>query len=209
MRILITAGPTREYIDPVRFISNASTGKMGYGCAIAAARRGHEVILISGPVALARPRGVKFISVVGSGQMSRAVNQYYPNCDCVIMTAAVCDYRPMRYRPCKIVKSKRDMVVKLRSTDDILAGLGSNKGDKILIGFAVQDRSARQSARCKMKAKNLDAIILNGPAAFGADKSDVQILKRGGKWQVFDNISKTQLATIIVALAQELADGGV
>jgi len=204
MRFLITAGPTREYIDPVRFISNGSTGKMGFACAEAAVRGGHKVTLVSGPVALTVPKEVKRIDVVSCREMAGTVFQHFDRCDCVIMTAAVCDYQPSHRVPFKISKGKGPLSLELERTRDILAELGKKKQNQILIGFAVQDRAPRQNASRKLKTKNLDAVILNQPAAFGAEKSDIEILPRDGKWKSYPQIKKTSLATIIIKLAEKL-----
>lgn len=207
MHILVTAGPTREYLDPVRFLSNGSTGKMGYACAEAAKRRGHRVTLVSGSVAGERPKGVRVIDVVSATEMNAAVREVFDDCDCVIMTAAVCDYRPARRQKYKISKSDDNMQLELERTCDILAGLAEAKTDQVLIGFAVQDRSARPNARRKLVEKKLDAIILNGPAAFGADKVEAAMLTRGGRWKEVGTVRKAVLATRIVRLAERLRRG--
>jgi phosphopantothenoylcysteine decarboxylase / phosphopantothenate---cysteine ligase len=202
MHFLITAGPTREYIDPVRFISNGSTGKMGYACAAAAVRRGHRVTLVSGPVGLATPKKVRLVRVISSNEMADAVMGIFARCDCVIMTAAVGDYKPEKPANQKIKKTDQPFILKLQRTIDILAELGRVKEEQLLIGFAVQDRSGRQNARRKMAEKNLDAVVLNSPASFGADRIDAQILTRGGGWENFPRISKKVLATTLVKLAE-------
>lgn len=207
MHILVTAGPTREYLDPVRFLSNGSTGKMGYACATAAKRRGHRVTLVSGPVAGERPKGVRVIEVVSAAEMNAAVREVFDDCDCVIMTAAVCDYRPIRRQKYKISKGDDNMQLELERTCDILRGLAEAKTDQVLIGFAVQDRSAKPNARRKLVEKKLDAIVLNGPAAFGADKVEVAMLTRGGRWQELGSVGKAVLATKIVRLAERLRGG--
>lgn len=204
MRILITAGPTREYLDPVRFLTNASTGKMGYACAAAATRRGHQVTLVSGPVALKRPAGVERIDVLSSTEMYEAVLAHYPVCDAVIMTAAVCDYRPAQRSTHKLTKQPDGLLLPLVRTADILAALGRQKQRQVLIGFAVQDRAARSRARGKLADKNLDAIVLNGPAAFGADGAEAALLVRGRPWEPLGAIRKTVLATRLVRLAEQL-----
>lgn len=203
MHFLITAGPTREYIDPVRFISNGSTGKMGYACAAAAVRRGHKVTLVSGPVGLAAPKKVRLIRVISSNEMADAAIGNFARCDCVIMTAAVGDYKPQKPADQKIKKTDQPLILKLQRTIDILAELGRVKEEQLLIGFAVQDRSARQNARRKMTEKNLDAVVLNSPASFGADRIDAQILQRSGGWENFPRISKKVLATTLVKLAEK------
>jgi len=206
MRFLITAGPTREYLDSVRFISNGSSGKMGYACAAAARSRGHQVTLVSGPVDLPCPRSVRLIQVVSSGEMDQAVRKNFPLCNCVIMTAAVCDYKPAKPVKYKISKTKRKFTLTLERTTDILAGLGREKRDQILIGFALQDRAGRLNARRKMRLKNLDAVILNSPASLGADRCDAQLLTtRSGRWQSHPNISKSKLAALIIKTAEKLS----
>lgn len=204
MHFLITAGPTREYLDPVRYLSNASSGKMGYACAAAAVRRGHRVTLISGPTACANPAGAKVIPVVTCQEMRRAVMQVYPKCDCVIMTAAVSDYRPKHPSKTKIKSKQISHQVELERTEDILAELGQTNQGQVLIGFALEDKAPRQRALEKMAAKQLDTIVLNHPSAIGADTLDVQITRPGSKWQRYDGISKRRLATILVKQAEQL-----
>ena len=204
MRFLITAGPTREYLDPVRFLSNASSGRLGFDCAAAARRRGHKVTLISGPTHLEKPAGVKLLSVVSADDMQRQVMAHFARCDCVIMTAAVCDYRPQRRAPRKIQKSDRNLILQLTPTPDILAQLGQMKKNRILIGFALQDRAGRQHARRKLIDKNLDAVVLNSPAALAAQRLNAQILPRNGKWQKLDNLTKSALALRLVKLSESL-----
>jgi len=205
MRFLITAGPTREYLDPVRFISNGSTGKMGYACAEAARDMGHKVTLITGPVDIAPPRGVKLVRVICSDEMAEAVYKNFRSCDCVIMTAAVSDYKPCQQYKHKMQKGQCGITIDLQRTTDILAQLGEEKDSQILIGFALQDKSPRQNARRKLKQKNLDAIVLNAPLSFGAERISAQILCRGQKWRVLPQMSKISLARRLVKLAEELA----
>jgi phosphopantothenoylcysteine decarboxylase/phosphopantothenate--cysteine ligase len=204
LKFIITAGPTREYLDPVRFLTNASSGKIGYACAAAAKRRGHNVTLISGPVKLKAPTGIKKIDVMTGAAMDQAVRRYYETCDCVIMTAAVGDYKPKRTARYKIKKQQDALQLELVRTKDILAGLGRRKKNQILIGFAVQDRAARSHARRKLLDKNLDAVVVNSPSAFGADKTDVEILIRDRDWQSFPDITKTRLATHLIRLGENL-----
>jgi len=208
LRFLVTAGPTLEYLDPVRFVSNASTGKMGYACAAAAVRRGHRVTLVSGPVALEPPQGVRLARVVSAEQMNRAVRRLFPRCDAVIMTAAVADYRPRRRAGSKIAKTAQPLILELVPTVDILAGLGRAKKRQVLIGFALQDRGGRTHAERKLREKNLDAIVLNGPRAAGADRLDVQVLVAGGGWSASGGcrgLTKAALGVRLVRLAERLA----
>ena len=146
LHFLITAGPTREYLDSVRFISNASTGKMGYACATAALNRGHKVTLISGPVHLEAPKQANLINVTTSEQMAQAVFDHFSQCDCVIMTAAVGDYQPQQTEKTKIKKSDQNLTLRLKPTTDILATLGRRKTHQVLIGFAVEDHQPQHHA---------------------------------------------------------------
>ncbi len=205
MHILITAGPTREYIDPVRFLTNGSSGQMGYSCAAAAVGAGHKVTLISGPTALARPKGVKFISVVSAADMAAAVLDIYDKIDLVIMTAAVADYTPAKTFDAKIVKMPGDMNLHMVRTMDILAELGRTKQHQKLIGFAVQDKNARSNARRKLMQKNLDAIVLNDTSAMGSARNTIHILKAGQRsWQTISDRTKISLGRDIIKLAESL-----
>jgi len=205
MHFLISAGPTREYLDPVRFISNGSTGKMGYACAQAAADRGHKVTLIAGPVSLEKPRGIKLIKVITAGDMLRAMLEYFEKSDCVIMTAAVNDYRARDPKKYKIQKNDGPFSLELERTEDILAKLGRRKQKQVLIGFAVQDKAARTNARRKLHQKNLDAIVLNTPAAMGPDRSVVEILQAGKKWIGLPLKRKTAIAAQLIKIAEQIS----
>lgn len=205
MKILITAGTTREYIDTVRFISNASSGLTGYLTAAAGALRGHRVILVSGPTACEKPEGVKLITVVSALDMYRQVMKHYPKVDAVIMTAAVGDYRPAKTSKCKLKKSGRKQILELIPNPDILAELGRRKKNQILIGFALEDRAGKANALKKFKNKNLDAILLNSPAALGSDKNQVRVYTVRDKWQSWPKIPKIRLSERIITLTEHLA----
>ena len=205
MHFLITAGPTREYIDSVRFLSNASTGRMGFECAAAAVRRGHTVTLVTGPTHLESPRKVRCVPVVSARQMHDACRAAFGHCDAVIMTAAVADYRPRRTQRTKRAKQGGPVTLELTANPDILASLGRAKQGQVLIGFALQDTAGRQRAREKLAKKNLDAIVLNTPAALGAKGSQVELLTAGGQWRELGPLSKRALATRLVRLAERLA----
>lgn len=205
LHFLITAGPTREYIDPVRFITNGSTGKMGYACVEAALKRGHRVTLVSGPVHLKAADGAKVIEIETCEQMADAVFTEYPHCDCVIMTAAVGDYRPQVMQQTKIKKFANTLHLELVATTDILADLGERKSHQILIGFAVEDTNADEQARAKLARKHLDAIVLNSPVAFGADLVDAKIIFPDGAGEPMTRISKLSLARRLIELAENLA----
>lgn len=204
MRILITAGPTREYFDTVRFLSNPSSGKMGYALARAAVRRGHDVVLVSGPVALRPPRGARLIRVTTAAEMAAAGKQAFTRVDAAIMTAAVCDYRPAARVMHKLKKASRPLHVRLEPTEDIAASLGRRKGRRLLIGFAMEDHHHRRFAAEKLARKRCDAIVLNGPGNIGADRAEVEILVAGHDWIGPWRGSKLSIATRIIRLTEQL-----
>lgn len=204
MRILVTAGPTREFFDTVRFISNPSSGKMGYALAGAARRRGHDVVLVSGPVALEPPKDVQVVNVVSAAEMSRACKEAFEKCDAVIATAAVCDYRPEYRLDHKLKKQHKARAISLLPTEDILASLGKRKGRRVLIGFAMEDHSARPNAERKLRRKNLDAILLNGPENIGGNTARMELLLAGGAWETWAPASKRALATRVIRLTEAL-----
>jgi phosphopantothenoylcysteine decarboxylase/phosphopantothenate--cysteine ligase len=207
MRILVTAGPTREYFDSVRFISNPSTGKMGYAIAAAAARRGHSVMLVSGPVSLVGPDGVDMVQVVSAQEMLDAVVAHFEDCDCVIMTAAVCDYRPAHRLPHKFKKQDEERSVRLIPTVDILSHIAARKGGRTVIGFAMEDHDHKAGAEAKLARKGCDAIVLNDLANVGANGGAVQILSAGCGWAGPVSGTKQELASIVVDLAESLREG--
>lgn len=159
--VLVTAGPTQEAIDPVRFITNHSSGKMGYAIARIAADRGARVVLVSGPTSLEPPRGVELVNVRSAEQMYNAVMEHFDYCDVVIMSAAVADYRPAEVKSRKIKKQSDDMYLTLQRTRDILGELGNKKGDKVLVGFAAETEDLLKNAKEKLRKKNLDMIVAN------------------------------------------------
>jgi phosphopantothenoylcysteine decarboxylase/phosphopantothenate--cysteine ligase len=200
MKFLITAGGTREYVDPVRFISNASSGKMGYALAAAAIKAGHRVMLVTAPTNLKLPAGAKTINVETSAQMFAAVKKYFSSCDCLIMAAAVSDYAPVKISKTKIKKTGRALTITLRPTTDILKWAGANKRKQILVGFALEDKDIRNRAAEKLAQKKLDMIIANTTAAIGADKSSLEILTAGGKWTRLPLSYKAVLAKKILRI---------
>lgn len=205
MKILITAGPTREYFDTIRYISNPSSGKMGYSLAAAAAARGHEVTLVSGPVSLTPPKGVKVITIMSAADMAQAAKNLWPDQDAAIMTAAVCDYRPARRITKKLKKSSRPLQMTLVPTEDIAQAFGQAKQPhQVLVAFALEDHDARAHAESKLKRKNCDAIVLNGPGNINSDQAEVEVLVRGQPWQRFRRASKMQIATRLVRLVEGL-----
>ncbi|MEN8127159.1 MAG: phosphopantothenoylcysteine decarboxylase [Planctomycetota bacterium] len=200
LNILITAGGTREYIDPVRFISNASTGRMGCAIARAAIRAGHRVTLITAPTSLRPPKEAKIVDVVTSDEMFKAVKREFAKCDCLIMAAAVSDYKPAASSKTKIKKEQTVLSLNLKPTTDILKWAGRNKKKgQMLVGFALEDADVLlANAEKKIKAKKLDMIVANEPAAIGSDKSTIHIKSKSTDWQTYENISKTTSAKRIL-----------
>jgi len=202
VRVLVTAGPTREYLDAVRFLSNASSGKMGFACAVAAARAGHDVTLVSGPVALPDPPRVRTIRVTSADDMYRAVMNAYPKSDAAIMTAAVGDYRPAERFAGKLKKTSETLTLKLVRTRDILREMGRKKGNRILVGFALEVQDAVHQALVKYKKKNLDYVVLNTPRTFAADRMDCRVYRDGAVVKRFKGATKESVANWIVAVLE-------
>lgn len=202
LRVLVTAGGTREAIDPVRFIGNRSSGKMGYAIAAAAAERGATVTLVSGPVALAAPSGVKIISVESAAQMREAVLSIYPEIDIVIKAAAVADYRPEVAANQKIKKAADTLTLVLAKNPDILAELGKLKTTQFLVGFAAETQELVAHATEKLRKKNLDMLVANDVtlrgAGFDADTNIVKILSKDGTVEELPQMSKTELGHVIL-----------
>ncbi len=200
LHFLITAGGTHEYIDPVRYISNAGSGQMGYALAAAAVKKGHKATLISAPTNLAAPEGVKLVRVVSAADMFRAVKKHFKTCQCLIMTAAVADYTPIKKSKIKIKKSKSPLTLKLKPTADILAWAGKNKTHQFVVGFALEDKNIKQNAERKMLAKNADMIVANSPAAIGSTTSRLFIKTPSTDWRTIKNIAKNISAARVIRL---------
>jgi phosphopantothenoylcysteine decarboxylase/phosphopantothenate--cysteine ligase len=181
MRILVTAGPTREYLDDVRYLTNASSGRMGYAVADAALQAGWEVVLISGPVELAVPEGCAFVAVETTEQMRTACLAAFPACDGVIAAAAVCDYKPRERIAGKIAKTGGSISLDMIETDDVLAELGATKGRRWVVGFALEAQNPRENALQKLRRKNCDWIVLNHPSAIGSETNAVELLDASGE----------------------------
>jgi phosphopantothenoylcysteine decarboxylase/phosphopantothenate--cysteine ligase len=201
VKFLITAGPTREPIDPVRYISNRSSGKMGYAIAEVALESGHEVILISGPVNLAVPRGAKLISVVTSDEMFDAVHRHARGCDILVMCAAVADYKPATVPPQKIKKRDAELALKLIPTRDVLASLPQDR-QYLVAGFAAETNDLKKNARQKLRAKNCDIIVANDisrvDVGIESDENEVMILFRDGEEKKIARASKKNVARELV-----------
>jgi len=209
-KILVTAGPTHEPIDPVRFIGNRSSGKMGFAIANAAAQRGAEVTLISGPVALGTPKNVSRIDVETAEQMHQAVTEHAAKCDAIIMSAAVADYAPKKPAANKIKKneSAKGLTLELQPTSDILGGLGAKKNGTVLVGFALETQDELKNAKDKLRKKNLDFIVLNSTrdegSAFGSDTNVVTIISKNGKTEKLLKMPKFDVAVEILNRAAKL-----
>lgn len=201
--ILITAGPTIEPIDPIRYLSNYSTGRMGYELAKAAERKGHKVILISGPAAFSAPRGVRFIPVKTAVDMKRAVFKFFKHADCAVMAAAVSDFRPASFRKSKIKKlSKETFSLRLKRNPDILSGLAKIKGKRILVGYSLETDRPIENAKKKLSLKKLDIIVVNkvgkGRDPFGSGAKDIAIISREGCTKKLRGASKNRIAHILL-----------
>jgi len=200
--VVVTAGPTREKIDPVRFISNHSTGKMGYALAEEAKRQGAHVVLVSGPVNLSASLGIEVVKVESAEEMYKAVLEYYSLADVVIKTAAVADYRPKNTYEHKVKKQVGDSSIELERTKDILMELGKRKKNQVLVGFAAETENVEEYARKKLAAKNADMIVANNVkaegAGFGTDTNIVTLYKRSGTSVDLPLMSKSNVAKMII-----------
>lgn len=207
-RILITAGPTYEAIDPVRFLGNRSSGKMGYALARIALRRGAEVALISGPSSLRPPRGARSISVESADEMRKAVMANLKDATTVVMASAVADYRPRKTASEKMKKGKELLSIDLEKTEDILSEIGKKKGKRLLIGFAAETENLVANAKKKLKEKNLDLIVANNVkdpgAGFGVDTNIVTIIDRKGKVEELPKMSKDDVAWKVLDMVAAL-----
>ncbi|MFX3624602.1 MAG: bifunctional phosphopantothenoylcysteine decarboxylase/phosphopantothenate--cysteine ligase CoaBC [Ectobacillus sp.] len=212
-KILVTAGPTRERIDPVRFMTNFSSGKMGYAIAGEAARLGADVTLVTGPTNLDIPAGVSEIRVESAQEMLEAVLAHYSETDVVIKTAAVADYRPKLVHDEKMKKKDGNLIIELERTTDILNTLGMHKEHQILVGFAAETTNVEEYAKRKLETKNLDMIVANdvkaAGAGFGTDTNIVTMYKRDGEIISLPLLSKTEVARHILKQVQQLLDGTV
>lgn len=212
VRFLVTAGPTREYLDPVRFVSNPSSGRMGYAVARAALRAGAQVTLVSGPVALPPPAGARLLRVETAEEMRREVQREAPGADVVVMAAAVADYRPARRFTRKVKKGPAVVAVRMVRTRDILAELGRRRGRALLVGFAAETGDPLREAERKLREKRLDLVVGNDvsrPAAgFGSDFNEAVLVGRDGARARLPRMRKEQLARLIVRRCLEMREAG-
>jgi phosphopantothenoylcysteine decarboxylase/phosphopantothenate--cysteine ligase len=200
--ILVTAGPTYEDLDPVRYLTNRSSGKMGYAVAEAAARRGARVILISGPTSLDAPANVERVAVRSAEEMHRAVQERLSGCSIAIFAAAVADYRPAERGEQKIKRSKEALTISLEPTPDILASAAHHKGERLVVGFAAETERVAENARKKLAAKNADLIVANDVTAEGSgfdhDTNVVTLFSRDGRDLPLPRMSKGEVAQRIL-----------
>jgi phosphopantothenoylcysteine decarboxylase/phosphopantothenate--cysteine ligase len=211
LHLVVTAGPTREYIDPVRYLSNESSGKMGFAIASEAAARGHKVTLIAGPVHLDTPAGVDRVNVISARDMLAALKNAFRDADGLIMAAAVADYRPARKLKGKWKKdpSRKGGGVDLALVEnpDLLATVGARKGSRCIMGFALETSHGMRNALGKMQRKNADFIVLNGASALNANKTSVTVIGRDGKAQQVDQKTKKYVARRLVMAVEGWSDG--
>jgi phosphopantothenoylcysteine decarboxylase/phosphopantothenate--cysteine ligase len=203
VRFVVTAGPTREPIDPVRYLSNRSSGKMGYAIAGAAIEGGHDVVLISGPVQVDLPRGAQLIPVSTSDEMFEAVHRHIGNCDVCVMCAAVADYKPARLSPQKIKKGSAPLSLDLVPTRDILNSLAHDR-QFLVVGFAAETNNVEENALEKLRAKNCDIIVANdvsrADSGMESDENEVAIFFKSGQTKKIPRTSKKNLARELVKI---------
>jgi phosphopantothenoylcysteine decarboxylase/phosphopantothenate--cysteine ligase len=205
VRVLVTAGPTREFIDDVRYVSSPSSGRIGFAVAEVFAAAGHTVDLITGPTHLEPPDAVRCIRVTSAREMHQAVMKRLERAGVVVMTAAVSDYRVGKKVTGKKKRTGHKWVLELVENPDILNEIGRKKGDRILVGFAVENASPRRGALKKLKKKNLDFIVLNSPSAFGVDVTSVDIIDDRERTTRLRKVAKHEVAENILRMVEELA----
>lgn len=210
MRLLVTAGPTREAIDPVRFLTNRSSGKMGYAIAEAAVERGHEVVLVSGPVTLATPDGLADRAAVESARdMFEAVRDRIDGCDAAIFCAAVADYRPVKFQEEKIKKTGDSLTLELEKTEDILGSARPIFGfEGVLVGFAAETNNLEEFAWAKLEKKGCDLLVANDISrrdiGFDSDRNEVRLFFANGRRQSLPAASKSALGGQLIEIVESL-----
>jgi phosphopantothenoylcysteine decarboxylase/phosphopantothenate--cysteine ligase len=198
-KILITSGPTRQYLDPVRYLTNASSGRMGAALAAACLERGHEVIIISGPVSVAYPEGAEVVPVVTTAEMLARAVEIFPSCDGAIGAAAPCDYQPRQVATSKIAKTGQPLTIELIETKDVVAELGATKKPgQWVVGFALETDDRRFRSIVKLEKKHCDMMVSNGPEAIDSAENHVEVLAADG--ELLDTISggKEEVARRII-----------
>jgi phosphopantothenoylcysteine decarboxylase/phosphopantothenate--cysteine ligase len=203
-RILITSGPTRQYLDPVRYLTNASSGRMGSALAAAALKLGHEVVVVSGPVAVEYPAQADVRSIISTEELLAVCQEIFPTCDGAIGAAAPCDYRPMRVEQHKIAKTGQPLLLQLVETPDVMASLGAGKRlGQWLVAFALETDDQRFRALTKLERKSCDLVVLNGPSAMDAADNQVEILDKTGSIVAALAGSKSSVADRILQVIDE------
>jgi phosphopantothenoylcysteine decarboxylase/phosphopantothenate--cysteine ligase len=210
VKFVVTAGPTREPLDPVRYLSNRSSGKMGYAIAAAALEAQHEVVLITGPVALAAPRGAQVVHVTTGEEMYTAAVAHFAHCDVFVMCAAVCDYQPVQYTGQKMKKPKGPFSLALQPTRDVLASLTSRRHDCLVVGFAAETQALHESAKRKLKEKNCDLLVGNevGREGIGmdAEENELTIFFPDGAERKLPRKKKIVLARDLLKIISEVCE---
>ena len=202
-RILITSGPTRQYLDPVRYLSNASSGQMGCCLANAALELGHDVVVVSGPVLVEYPAQVKLVNVVSTEDMLNAACEEFKSCDGLIGAAAPCDYRPIEVADHKIRKTGEILELKLVETPDVVATLGQNKrADQWTVGFALESEDARFRAIAKLERKSCNLVVLNGVNAINSAENQVEVINPEGDVIKSISGSKSRVAKQVLSVIQ-------
>jgi phosphopantothenoylcysteine decarboxylase / phosphopantothenate---cysteine ligase len=202
-RILITSGPTRQFIDPVRYLTNASSGRMGKALAEAALALGHDVVVVSGPVEVEYPASAKVVPVVSTEDMMTAAVKEFEACDGLIGAAAPCDYRPVRVESHKIAKTGQAIDLHLIETDDVVATLGAKKAGRWVVGFALETEDHRLRALAKLERKFCDLMISNGPEAISATDNSVEVITPAGEVIASITGSKDDVATQILSIINQ------
>lgn len=202
-RILITSGPTRQYLDPVRYLTNASSGRMGKALVEAALALGHDVVVISGPVEIEYPAAARVVSVVSTEDMLAAAAREFESCDGLIGAAAPCDYRPVRVEDHKIAKTGQPVDLHLIEADDVVATLGARKGNRWVVGFALETEDHRLRALAKLERKHCDLVVSNDAQAISAHDNRVEVISVDGEILAALAGSKSEVARGILKLVHQ------
>jgi len=202
-RILITSGPTRQYLDPVRYLTNASSGRMGAALAAAVLEAGHEAVVVSGPVDVEYPPGADVTPVVSTEEMLEVCLKLFPSCDGLIAAAAPCDYRPIVVASQKIRKTGGPLKLELVETPDVVAGLAPGREDRWMVAFALETEDPRMRALQKLERKSCDLIVVNGPETMHSEEASIEIIRTGGQSLLDVSGSKRAMAREIVRTIEE------
>jgi phosphopantothenoylcysteine decarboxylase/phosphopantothenate--cysteine ligase len=204
-RILITSGPTRQYLDPVRYLTNGSSGRMGKALAEAALALGHEVVVVSGPVEVEYPRDVRLVPIISTEELLAACQREFPTCDGIVGAAAPCDYRPLRVEEHKIAKTGAPLALHLVETPDVIATIAADRrADQWAVGFALETDDQRFRAITKLEKKHCNLIVLNGPEAMHAAGNTVEVFNAAGEQVLAATGSKADVAREILAVIERL-----